>query len=94
MNNKWVHYIYQDNTQAHIHRPSEEWDKLKAWYTENGIDIGTVVDEGYTTVEDGKVRITTIKPLEGQKPQRPRRTPDDLYEYLIPVHPLPNELIS
>lgn len=94
MSNKSVHYIYQDTSQARIYKPSEDWETLKAWYTENGIDIGTVVDEGETIVEDGKVRITAIKPMEGQKPRRQLPPPYDLYEYRIPVTPLPKELFS
>ena len=94
MSNKEVRYLHQDNTQARIYKPSEEWEKLKAWYTENGIDIGTLVDRGETVVEDGKVCITTIKPMEGQTPRRQLGTPYDLYEYQIPVTPLPKELFS
>lgn len=94
MNNRKVHRLYQDETLATIPKDGEPWEKLQAWYTENGLDVGTVVDEGSTIVENGKVSVTTIKPIDGYTSRPPLGTPDDLYVYQIPVSPLPKELIS
>ena len=90
------HYVHQGHQSTLIPYEGETWAALQAWYVANGFNLETTINTGATTIRDGKLYVTTLKPINGQTPDRVNEAGHNLtmYEYRIPVTPLPEKALQ